>query len=145
VVAGLGYVDLHRINVDRNRAEAILRAARRAVRLEEAASMSPDAALARITAFRGLGVWTATSVIGTSLGDPDTIVLRDYGLPTMINYAFTGDATRLRADQGADEVMCRHLEAWAGNRQRIIRLLFTAGVAPPRRAPHARNPDIRTL
>jgi hypothetical protein len=90
-------------------------------------------------------VWTATSVIGTCHGDPDTIVLRDYGLPTMVNYAFTGDATRLRAEQGADEVMCRHLAPWAGNRQRIVRLLFTAGVVPPRRAPHARNPDIRRL
>ncbi len=145
VVGRLSYVDFHRINVDRNRAEAIIRAARRANRLEEAVSMTPAEALRRLTALRGLGVWTATSVIGIGLGDADTVVLRDYGLPTMVNYAFTGDATRLRADEGADEVMCRHLAPWSGHRQRIVRLILTAGASPPRRAPRAVNPDIRRL
>lgn len=145
VVASKAYFELHRFNVEWHRAQAILTAAKRADRLEEAATMTPDDALVRLTALPGLGLWTATSVIGASLGDPDTIVLRDYGLPTMVNYAFTGDARRIPAEEGGDEIMCRHLEPWRGHRRRIVRLLFAAGVSPPRRAPRAFNPDIRRL
>ncbi len=99
--------------------------------------MNPADALVRLTALPGLGVWTATSTITTSHGDPDTIVLRDYGLPTMVNYAFTGDARRMPADEGGDERMCEHLAPWAGHRQRIVRLLAASGMSPPRRAPRA--------
>jgi 3-methyladenine DNA glycosylase/8-oxoguanine DNA glycosylase len=145
VVASMTYVDLHRFNVERRRADAILLAARRANRLEEAAEMTPADARVRLSALPGLGVWTATSVITASHGDPDTIVLRDYGLPTMVNHAFTGDARRLPADEGGDEIMCRHLAPWTGHRQRIVRLLYTAGVSAPRRGPRMRNPDIARL
>jgi 3-methyladenine DNA glycosylase/8-oxoguanine DNA glycosylase len=144
-VAAATYVDFHRFNVERRRADAILLSARRANRLEEAATMSAAEARVRLSALPGLGPWTATSVITASHGDPDTIVLRDYGLPTMVNHAFTGDARRLPADEGGDEIMCRHLAPWAGHRQRIVRLLFTAGVSAPRRGPRMRNPDIRRL
>lgn len=145
IVASKSYVDLHRFNVERRRADAILLAARRANRLEEAATMTPEDARVRLSALPGLGQWTATSVITATHGDPDTVVLRDYGLPTMVNFAFTGDARRLPADEGGDEVMCRHLAPWAGHRQRIIRLLYTVGVAVPRRGPRSFNPDIRRL
>jgi 3-methyladenine DNA glycosylase/8-oxoguanine DNA glycosylase len=145
VVAALSYVDLHRMNVERRRADAIVLAAKRAKRLEEAATMTPADALVRLSALPGLGLWTATSTIATSHGDPDTIVLRDYGLPTMVNYAFTGNAKRMPADEGGDERMCEHLAPWAGHRQRIVRLLAASGMSPPRRAPRAFNPDIRRL
>jgi 3-methyladenine DNA glycosylase/8-oxoguanine DNA glycosylase len=145
VVAGRTYLDFHRFNVERRRADAILLAARRAARLEEAAVMDAESALVRLSALPGLGAWTATSVITVSHGDPDTIVLRDFGLPTMVNYAFTGDARRVPPDEGGDELMCRHLAPWTGHRQRVIRLLFEVGVSAPRRAPRAYNPDIRRL
>mgnify|MGYP001817708168 FL=1 len=145
VVASKSYVDLHRFNVERRRADAILLAAKRANRLEEAATMDVAAALTRLTALPGMGAWTATSVISASHGDPDTIVLGDYGLPTMVNHAFTGEARRVAPDDGGDALMCRHLEPWTGHRQRIIRLLYTVGVGAPRRGPRAVNPDIRRL
>jgi 3-methyladenine DNA glycosylase/8-oxoguanine DNA glycosylase len=145
VVASKSYVDLHGFNVERRRADTIVLAAKRANRLEEAATMSPPDALTRLTALPGMGAWTATSVITASHGDPDTIVLRDFGLPTMVNYAFTGDAARVPPDQGGDDLMGRHLAPWSGHRQRIIRLLFTVGVSVPRRGPRAFNPDIRRL
>ncbi len=145
VVASKSYVELHRFNVERRRADAILLAARRSGRLEEAAAMTPADAKVRLSALPGLGDWTATSVITATHGDPDTIVLRDYGLPTMVNFAFTGDSHRLSADEGGDEIMCRHLAPWSGHRQRVVRLLFTAGVSVPRRGPRSVNPDIRRL
>lgn len=145
VIAKLGSVDLHRINVDRRRAEAILLAAKRANRLEEAAAMPIDEAITRLSALPGLGVWTATATTLASHGHPDTVLLRDYGMPTLVNYAFTGDATHLDPDRGGDGIMCGHLEPWRGHRQRIIRLLYAAGISAPRRGPRQRNPDIRRL
>jgi 3-methyladenine DNA glycosylase/8-oxoguanine DNA glycosylase len=142
-IAALQYGDLHRVNVERRRAEAILLAARRSGRLEEAATMSTADALVRLSALPGLGTWTATSTVLASHGDPDLVVLRDYGLPTLVNYAFTGDTRRLDPDRGGDDVMLQHLAPWTGHRQRIIRLLYNAGVSVPRRAPRAFNPDIR--
>lgn len=144
VVASKSYVDFHRRNVERHRADAIILAATRVNRLEEAASMSAADAFVRLSALPGLGAWTATSVIAASLGDPDTIVLRDYGLSTMVNYNFTGDTRRLEPEEG-DEIMCEHLAPWTGHRQRIVRLLSVMGSHPPRRAPRAFNPDIRRL
>jgi 3-methyladenine DNA glycosylase/8-oxoguanine DNA glycosylase len=145
VIAALSYVDLHRMNVERRRADAILLAARRANRLEEAAAMPAPDALVRLSALPGLGLWTATSTITVSHGDPDTVVLRDYGLPTLVNHAFSGSSARVAPDADGDELMCRHLAPWAGHRQRIVRLLYTAGITPPRRGPRATNPDIRRL
>lgn len=145
VISGLHYTDLHKINVERRRAEAILLAAKRANRLEEAATMPIDDAITRLSALPGLGVWTATATALASHGHPDTVLLRDYGMPTLVNYAFTGDATHLDPDRGGDDVMCAHLEPWRGHRQRIIRLIYAAGIAAPRRGPRQRNPDIRRL
>ncbi len=145
VVAGLHYTDLHGINVERRRAEAILLAAKRANRLEEAATMSIEDATTRLSALPGLGIWTATATTLASHGHPDTVLLRDYGMPTLVNYAFTGDATHLDPDRGGDEIMCAHLEPWRGHRQRIIRLLHAAGISAPRRGARQRNPDIRRL
>lgn len=145
VVAQLSYTDLHRINVERRRAEAIMLAAKRASRLEEAAGMPATEAIRRLSALPGLGLWTATATVIASHGDPDTLALRDYGMPTLVNYAFTGDTERLDPDRGGDEIMCGHLAPWSGHRQRIIRLLSAAGVSVPRHGPKAFNPDIRRL
>jgi 3-methyladenine DNA glycosylase/8-oxoguanine DNA glycosylase len=143
--AGLTQVDLHRLGVERRRAETLLRAARRADRLEEAATMEASDAVARLSAVPGLGVWTATSTVVTVLGDSDTVVLRDDGLPTLVNYAFTGDGRRLRPDDGGDATMLAHLAPWVGHRGRVVRLLQVAGVRAPRRAPRGVSPDIRHL
>jgi 3-methyladenine DNA glycosylase/8-oxoguanine DNA glycosylase len=144
-IVAASYTDLHRFNVERRRAEAVLLAARRADRLEEAASMSATDAVRRLSALPGLGLWTATSVVTVSHGDPDVIVLRDYGLPTLVHYALTGDARHLDPDRGGDERMCELLAPWTGHRQRIVRLIRAAGISAPRRAPRAFNPDIRRL
>lgn len=140
VVAEHGYVDFHRFNVERRRAEAMLTAARHASRLEEAAGMPIGPALARLSAPAGLGPWTATATSTLSHGDPDTVVLGDYGIPTMVSYAFTGDVGRV-----GDDRMLELLEPFAGHRWRVIRLLSASGMHPPRRAPRARNPRIDLL
>ena len=98
---------------------------------------------ATLPALPGIGAWTATATVLASHGDPDVIVLRDYGMPTMVNDAFTGDSKRLDPDRGGDDVMAAHLDPWTGHRLRIVRLVLAAGIAVPRRAPKAYNPDVR--
>jgi 3-methyladenine DNA glycosylase/8-oxoguanine DNA glycosylase len=135
------YVELHRFNVERRRADALVLAARRADRLEEAAAMTVADALVRLSALPGLGAWTATSTAASSHGDPDTVVLGDYGLPTMVSHAFTGDARRVVGD----DRMLELLAPFAGHRWRVVRLLSNSGMGAPRRAPRARNPRIDQL
>lgn len=125
------YVDLHRLDVERRRAEAVLVAARHAARLEEAATMTVPCALARLRALPGLGAWTATTVAAAALGDPDTVVLGDFWMPTIVRHALTGD----RSWCDSDEPMLELLEPFAGHRWRVVTLLAAAGYLPSRRAP----------
>ncbi len=103
--------------------------------------MDSDAALRHLMHVPGIGPWTATSTLTASIGDPDIVVERDYGLPTMVVWAFTGDAER----QVDDTRMFELLEPFCGHRHRVVRLLLTAGLTPPRRAPRATNPRISRL
>lgn len=145
VIAQLPYTDLHAINVERRRADALTLAAKRASRLEEAAGMNPDDAVARLSALPGLGSWTATATVGITHGAPDVVLLGDYGLPTAVNWFFTGDARRLPPEPDGDRIMLEHLAPWVGHRQRVTRLIMASPNKVPRRGPRARNPDIRRL
>lgn len=145
VIAAVPYTAMHEIGIERRRADAINIAARRANRLEEAASMTAADAVTRLTALPGLGMWTATATLAVSLGDPDTVIVGDYGMPTLANYFFTGDARRLPPEPDGDRIMLEHLAPWTGHRHRVMRLLMASGVSVPRRAPRARNPDIRRM
>jgi 3-methyladenine DNA glycosylase/8-oxoguanine DNA glycosylase len=139
-LAGRCYRELHPFGVERRRADALVLAARRADRLEEAATMPVDDALVRLSALSGLGAWTATSTAALSHGHPDVVIVGDYGIPTLVSYAFTGSSRRVD-----DERMLELLEPFAGHRWRVVRLLSVMGVSAPRRAPRARNPRIARL
>ncbi len=132
------YTDLHRLDVERRRAEAVLVAARHAARLEEAASMSVPCAAARLQALPGLGAWTATTVVASALGDADTVVLGDFWMPTIVRHALTGD----RSWCDSDEQMLELLEPFTGHRWRVVTLLAAAGYQPARRAPRRQRQRI---
>lgn len=137
----LGYADLHRFDLERRRADAVLVGARHANRLEEAAGMPAPLAVARLQALPGLGRWTATTVASIALGDPDTVVLGDFWMPTIVRHAFTGD--RRWCDN--DAPMLELLEPFAGHRWRVLRLLASAGFLPARRAPRRERHRIAHL
>jgi 3-methyladenine DNA glycosylase/8-oxoguanine DNA glycosylase len=132
----LGYHDLHRFDLERRRADALLAAARHADRLEETAAMPLAAAVNRLQAVPGLGAWTATSVAAAAFGHPDTVVLGDFWFPTVVRHALAGDR-RWCPDDGP---MLTLLEPFSGHRGRVVRMLCAAGFQParraPRRAPH---------
>ena len=128
-IATLPSWDYHRLGVERQRADTLRRAARVAGRLDEAAAMAPPAAMARLRAVPGIGVWTAASVAMVALGDADAIPMGDYNLPHVVSWALAGEA------RGSDDRMLELLEPYRGHRGRVIRLLLAGGRRQPRFGP----------
>jgi endonuclease III len=123
------YWRFHKLGIDRRRAELIITVARRANRMEEAATMTRDAAYARLMAIPGIGPWTAAVTLGPALGDPDAVAVGDFHLKNVVTYAFTG------RPRGTDEEMLELLAPYAGQRGRVIALLNAAGWQAPRFGP----------
>jgi 3-methyladenine DNA glycosylase/8-oxoguanine DNA glycosylase len=128
----------HRAGVDGQRSATILRAARVARRLEEAAGMDGEAAARRLCAVPGIGVWTAAETLQRSNGDPDAVSVGDLHLPGIVGYALTGTRTD-------DEGMLELLAPYEGQRHRACRLILLTGRTPPRRAPRQRVTRIEPL
>ncbi|MBO0515691.1 DNA-3-methyladenine glycosylase 2 family protein [Streptomyces beijiangensis] len=119
----------HKAGVDDKRAATILRAVRVAPRLEQAASMTPESAAARLQLIPGIGPWTAAEVLQRALGAPDAVTTGDLHLPNIIGYALTG------AHRTTDEEMLKLLSPYEGHRHRAARLILLTGRTPPRRHP----------
>ncbi|MGW8374656.1 DNA-3-methyladenine glycosylase 2 family protein [Streptomyces sp. ODS28] len=129
----------HRAGVDSKRSAAVIRAAQRAPRMEEAADMELEAALRRLQAIPGIGPWTAAETLQRSNGAPDAITVGDLHLPRIVGYALTGERT---VD---DEGMLELLAPYEGQRHRAARLICLTGHAPPRRRPRFPVGDIARL
>jgi 3-methyladenine DNA glycosylase/8-oxoguanine DNA glycosylase len=128
-LAGLPYFAFHPLGIERRRADTIRRAAARAERLEEAASMSSEGAMARLSAIPGIGPWTAAEALRVALGDPDLVSVGDYHLPNVVAWALAGEP------RGDDARMLELLEPYRGQRGRVIRLLEAGGIGAPRFGP----------
>ncbi|MFJ3883430.1 DNA-3-methyladenine glycosylase family protein [Streptomyces sp. NPDC090077] len=131
--------DWHRAGVDSKRSATIVRAARVASRLEEAAAMEPGPAAARLEAVPGIGPWTSSETLQRSNGAPDAVTTGDLHLPGIIGYALAGEPD---AD---DARMLELLAPYEGQRHRAARLVLLAGRTPPRRTPRMPRGDIGRL
>ncbi|MFG2880054.1 DNA-3-methyladenine glycosylase family protein [Streptomyces sp. NPDC048337] len=131
--------DWHKAGVDSKRSATVIRAARVANRLEEAAAMAPAQAAARLEAVPGIGPWTSAETLQRSNGDPDAVTTGDLHLPGIVGYALAGDRD---AD---DAAMLELLAPYAGQRHRAARLILLAGRVPPRRTPKMPKTDIGRL
>ncbi|MCT1358162.1 DNA-3-methyladenine glycosylase family protein [Rothia kristinae] len=129
--------DWRTAGVDAQRSAAVGRLAEAAgslIRTEEARRTPGGpadgvAALARgLAAVPGIGPWTVAETMQRSHGLPDAISVGDYHLAHGVCYALEGRA-------GDDERMLRLLRPWAGNRQRVVRMILAAGPRRPRRGP----------
>ncbi|MFE0645657.1 DNA-3-methyladenine glycosylase family protein [Streptomyces sp. NPDC058877] len=129
----------HRANVDGKRSATVVRAARVAARLEEAAHMEPPAARKRLELVPGIGPWTSAETVQRSNGAPDEVTTGDLHLPGIVGWALAGDRT---ADDGA---MLELLAPYAGQRHRAARLILLSGRVPPRRAPRRTPGNIAAL
>jgi 3-methyladenine DNA glycosylase/8-oxoguanine DNA glycosylase len=117
--------DWHRAGVDPRRMRTVVAACQVAGRLQEAAAMEPEAALVRLRAVDGVGVWTAAEVAQRAFGDPDTVSVGDYHLAAFVGWALLGRPVD-------DDGMLELLEPWRGHRQRVVRLLELSGASKPR-------------
>ena len=94
-----------------------------------AGALEPDAARARLRSIPGIGAWTAAETARSAFGDPDAVSVGDYHLPNLVCWALAGEP------RGTDERMLELLEPWRGQRARVVRLLESAGIAPPKYGP----------
>jgi 3-methyladenine DNA glycosylase/8-oxoguanine DNA glycosylase len=131
--------DWHRMGVDLQRQRTIRAAASIAKRLEECPAMSRADALARLRYVPGVGEWTAAEVAQRAFGDPDAISVGDYHIKNWVAHALTGRA------RGTDEEMVELLAPWAGQRQRVVRLIEAAGQGAPKFGPRFAPNDIRAI
>ena len=83
--------------------------------------------------------WTAAEAAQRAFGHPDAVSVGDYHLHDLVVYALTG------RPRGSDAEMLALLEPWAGQRQRIVRLIELSGVAKPRFGPRYSPLDFRAM
>jgi 3-methyladenine DNA glycosylase/8-oxoguanine DNA glycosylase len=138
-LARLPYHVFHPFGIERRRADTIRQAAARADRLEAACALAGEEAQARLRAIPGVGAWTAAEVVRVALGDPDSVSVGDYHLPSVVSWALAGEP---RAD---DARMLELLEPYRGQRGRVVRLLELAGIAPPAFGPRMPPRSIAAL
>ncbi|MFJ6697466.1 DNA-3-methyladenine glycosylase family protein [Streptomyces sp. NPDC091272] len=119
----------HLANVDAKRSDTVVRAARVAARLEEAAGMPYEKAKARLELVPGIGPWTSAETLQRSNGAPDALTLGDLHLPGIVGHALAGKRDATDAD------MLELLAPYAGQRHRAVRLIMLTGLTPPCRAP----------
>jgi len=138
-IAQLAYHELHSCELERKRATALIAAARQAPRFERGTTDAPDLVRRRLETIPGIGPWMSTNVVTMTCGAADEVVLGDYGQPSYVSWALAGER------RGDDERMLELLEPFRPHRWRVIRLIMSAGIAPPRHGPRRRNPRIDRL
>jgi 3-methyladenine DNA glycosylase/8-oxoguanine DNA glycosylase len=128
--------DWHRMGVDIKRQSTVRAAASVADRLEES---TPANVLTRLRAVPGVGEWTAAETAQRAFGHPDAISVGDFHIKNWVVHALTGRA------RGTDLEMLELLAPWAGQRQRVVRLIELAGQAAPKFGPRFSPNDIRVI
>lgn len=128
----------HAAGLEPPQARTIVEAARRGDAIARLAASAPDGTArdAVLTSLRGVGPWTAAETRIRALGDPDAVSVGDYHLAHEVGFALVGH----RVD---DDGMLELLAPWAGQRQRVIRLIWASGVREERRGPRLHPEDHR--
>ncbi|WP_235940897.1 DNA-3-methyladenine glycosylase family protein [Paramicrobacterium fandaimingii] len=126
----------HAVGVGPQRAQTVVRASRVADALERTLGESAATASTRLQSLPGIGAWTAAEVTARSHGDPDAVSVGDFHLAASVGSALVGEPVD-------DDAMLELLEPWAGQRQRVLRLIALSGIRKPRRGPRITRQDHR--
>ncbi len=125
-VAEMGYANFHPLNVERKRAEILIRVANELRRIGDLSDRTPAQAQARLQRIRGIGPWTAAMITATSMGDADAVPVGDLHIPNTVAWLLA------KEERANDDRMLELLEPYAGHRWRVIRLAKSSGPAPRR-------------
>ncbi|HAM25259.1 MAG TPA: 3-methyladenine DNA glycosylase [Microbacteriaceae bacterium] len=128
----------HRAGVGPQRSRTAIAAASVAAGLERTLDLGrggPEV-IARLRSVPGVGIWTAAETSQRAHGDPDSVSLGDYHLPSVVGWALIGKSVD-------DDGMLELLSPWAGHRQRVMRLIESSGFAKPRFGPRMTIQDHR--
>lgn len=127
----------HAAGVDPRRSQTVVRASRVAEAIDRAADAHPLEAGRRLQSLPGIGVWTSAEVTLRAHGDADAVSVGDYHLAATVGTALTGEPVD-------DDGMLELLAPWAGQRQRVLRLIELSGIRKPRRGPRITIQDHRS-
>jgi 3-methyladenine DNA glycosylase/8-oxoguanine DNA glycosylase len=123
----------HRAGVDPRRSKTAVGVASVATGIERVTAVDADA---RLTSLAGVGPWTAAETSQRAHGNPDLVSVGDYHLPAIVGWALIGKPVD-------DDGMLELLQPWAGQRQRVMRLILASGFHKPRRGPKITIQDHR--
>lgn len=129
----------HRLGIEAKRARTLTEVARHASKLDDWATLAPDAAVAKLSLISGVGPWTTGSVAGPALGDPDAVPVGDFHLPNAVAWALAGEP---RAD---DDRMLELLEPYRGQRGRVLRAIVRTSGPAPKYGPRRRTLPVARL
>lgn len=117
----------HKAGVGPQRSGTIMRAAAAGNSLERTVEWGRggDRISSALRSIVGVGVWTAAETTQRAHGDADSPSFGDYHLPALVGWALAGAPVD---DDGMREL----LEPWAGQRQRVMRLIESSGFEKPR-------------
>ncbi|MEO7288774.1 MAG: DNA-3-methyladenine glycosylase 2 family protein [Jatrophihabitantaceae bacterium] len=131
--------DWHRFGVDGQRHRTVRAVATVAPRLEECVGLAPEQARTRLRSIPGVGEWTAAETTVRALGDPDAVSVGDFHLANRVGWALAG------RPRSTDEQLLELLEPWRGQRARVVKLIESSGLTPPKYGPKFSPTDIRQL
>jgi 3-methyladenine DNA glycosylase/8-oxoguanine DNA glycosylase len=138
-LAALPYHAFHPLGVERRRADTIRRVCARADGIEGLSRRTADEAAHVLSHLPGIGPWTISIVRRLTFGDPDSAIVGDANLPSLVAWVLAGER------RAGDRRMLELLEPFVGERGRVQRLLTLAGTRPPRHAPRAPLRDLAPL
>ena len=133
------YFVLHRFGIEKRRANALVQVARNAPHLItdiDFTRIEASTLTQQLTRLRGIGVWTAATAGGLAYGDPDALLVGDFHVKNNVSYALTG------RPRGTDEDMVAHLQAYSGQRARVVKWLELDGWIAPKFGPRQRISSI---
>ena len=128
-IRAAGTMHLEATGIGVKQARTLIAVAGVAHALRRAADLPTAEAAALLQKVRGIGPWTAGMVLGSRLGRPEPVPVGDFHLPSTIAYALAGEP------RATDARMLELLQPFGDQAFRVIRLVWAANIAAPRRGP----------
>ena len=128
-IRAAGTMQLQAAGIGVKQARTLMTVAGVAHALRRASDLPTPEAAALLQKVRGIGPWTAGMVLGLRLGRPEPVPVGDFHLPSTIAFALAGEP------RATDARMLELLQPFGDQAFRVVRLVWAANIAAPRRGP----------